>query len=173
MLAGVLALVAVLAYGLASKRANQTVLEVFAPGQRPRVPDATLPRLNGGGSVSLASLKGQVVVLNFWASWCTPCRDEAPLLERWQREMAPQRATVVGIDVLDVSSDADSFIRRFGLTYPQLRDADGSKLGGFDVSGYPETVLVDRTGRIAAHYRGPVDQRFFDDEVRPVLRERS
>ena len=168
-----LALVAVLAYGLSTKNTNQTVEETFAAGSRPQVPATTLPKLGGAGQMSLASLKGQVVVLNFWASWCTPCRAEAPLLERWQREMASNRGTVVGVDVLDVTSDAQSFIRRFGLTYPQLRDADGSKLGGFQVSGYPETVLIDRSGRIAAHFRGPVDQQFFDQRVRPLLKERA
>jgi len=173
VLGSVLALVALLAYGLSSKHDNQTVLEQFAPGQRQQAPATTLPKLDGGGSVSLASLKGQVVVLNFWASWCTPCQGEAPLLERWQRQITPNRATVIGVDVLDVSSDANDFIRRFGLTYPQVRDADGSKLGSFDVSGYPETVLIDRSGKIAAHYRGPVNQQFFVDQVKPLLRERA
>ena len=75
--------------------------------------------------------------------------------------------------MLDVTSDAKRFIDHFGLTYPQMRDADGSKLGSFDVSGYPETVLIDRTGHIAAHFRGPVDEQFFRQRVRPLLKERA
>jgi cytochrome c biogenesis protein CcmG/thiol:disulfide interchange protein DsbE len=111
------------------------------------------------------------VVLNFWASWCGPCRDEAPLLERWHKKMSRQNATVVGVDVLDVTSDAESFIREFELTYPQLRDADGSNLKRFDIVGYPETIVLDRRGRIAASVRGPVTERFFSEEVEPLLEE--
>ena len=170
VLAGVLALVALLAYGLASNNTSEsstgTLINKVAPTPQ-------LPTLDGPGKSSLAAYRGKVVLVNYWASWCDPCRSEAPLLERWQRQIAPNRATVIGVDVLDVSSDANDFIRRFGLTYPQVRDADGSKLGSFDVSGYPETVLIDRSGKIAAHYRGPVNQQFFVEQVKPLLRERA
>lgn len=167
-----LALVALLAYGVASKGTDTSIDSALASGKRPVPEPTTFARLDGGGGVPLSSYKGKVVVLNFWASWCPPCREEAPLLERWQRKLERQGATVVGVDVLDVSGDARAFIRRFGLTYPQLRDADGSNLKRFDIVGYPETIVLDRQGRIAATSRGTVDDRFFTESVLPLIRER-
>jgi thiol-disulfide isomerase/thioredoxin len=171
-LAGVVALVALLAYGLVSKGDQSTIDAQLRAGKRPAAPDVSLQQLDGGaGNVKLASYKGKVVVLNFWASWCTPCRTESPLLERWQRKLSDSGATVVGVDVLDVEGDARAFIKEFKLSYPQLRDADGQYLGDFDVVQYPETVVLDREGRIAATRRGPVDDRFFTDEVVPLTKE--
>ena len=170
-LAGVLALVALLAYGVASKGTDNSIDSQLAAGKRPVAPAATLAKLGGGGTVPLSSYRGKVVVLNFWASWCGPCRGEAPILQRWQRKLSAQDATVVGIDVLDVTGDARKFIARYGLDYPQLRDGDGSHLKRFGVVGYPETVVLDRRGRIAATRRGPVDERFFTQRVAPLLKE--
>jgi cytochrome c biogenesis protein CcmG/thiol:disulfide interchange protein DsbE len=78
---------------------------------------------------------------------------------------------VVGVDVLDVTTDAQAFLKEFGVTYPQLRDADGSKLPLFEIRGYPETIVLDRRGRIAATARGVVDERFFTERVQPLLKE--
>ncbi|MEA2428277.1 MAG: cytochrome c biosis protein CcmG, thiol:disulfide interchange protein DsbE [Thermoleophilaceae bacterium] len=172
-LAGVLALVALLGYGVASKQADTSIDTQLAAGKRPAGPAISLAKLDGAGKVPLASYKGQVVVLNFWASWCGPCRSEAPVLERWQKKLLPQQATVVGVDVLDVSDDARKFIGEFHLSYPQLRDGDGSNLKRFDVVGYPETVVLDRQGRIAATSRGAIDEKFFTEKVVPLLKERS
>ena len=170
-LAGVLALVALLGYGVASKGTDTSIDTQLAEGKRPVAPATTLPKLAGGGSVALSAYRGKVVVLNFWASWCGPCRGEAPLLQRWQHKLSAQNATVVGVDVLDVTDDARKFVARYGLDYPQLRDGDGSHLKRFDVVGYPETVVLDRRGRIAATQRGPVDERFFAAKVAPLLKE--
>ena len=172
-LAGVLALVALLGYGLTTKSPNTSIDASLADGVRP-LPEATeFEQLDGGSQVSLSSYRGKVVVLNFWASWCGPCKDEAPLLERWHGKMTRHDSTVVGVDVLDVTSDAKAFIREHGLTYPQLRDGDGSNLRRFDVLGYPETIVLDRQGRIAATIRGPVTERFFAEKVEPLLREQT
>ena len=172
-LAGVLALVALLAYGLSSKETDQSIDSRLAAGTRPPAPAVAFPPLGGGAPVSLSSYRGKVAVVNFWASWCGPCRDETPRLERWHRKLSRDGATVVGVDVLDVTSDAQGFVKEFHVTYPQLRDADGSKLKLFDVRGYPETVVLDRRGRIAATSRGPVDDRFFTQRVLPLVRERT
>ena len=171
VLIGVVALLGLLAYGVRSTAPDANIEQALANGERPRAPAVELPRLDGQGTASLVDYRGRVVVLNYWASWCEPCRAESPLLERWQRRLAPRGGTVVGVDVLDVASDAREFARRFGLTYPMLRDADGASQKGFGVVAYPETIVIDRAGRIAALRRGPVDEDFMRSEVAPLLQE--
>jgi len=167
-----LALIALLAYGLAQNEPDRGVDEALARGERSAAPAFELPKLGGGGSASLADYRGQVVVLNFWASWCKPCRDESPLLERWHRRIRDRGATVLGVDILDVTGRAQDFIDEYGLTYPMLKDKDGEGLDKFGVVAYPETFVIDRQGRIAAVARGPVDDAFMRRNVMPLL-ERS
>lgn len=167
-----LALIALLAYGLAQNEPDRGVDEALARGERSPAPAFELPKLGGGGSESLADYRGQVVVLNFWASWCKPCRDESPLLERWHRRIRDRGATVLGVDILDVTGRAQDFIDEYGLTYPMLKDKDGEGLDKFGVVAYPETFVIDRQGRIAAVARGPVDDAFMRRNVAPLL-ERS
>ena len=169
----VVALVALLAYGLASNEPDRKVEDALAAGGREPAPDVELPRLDGDGKASLADYRGRVVVLNFWASWCDPCRDESPLLQRWHERLARQGATVLGVDVQDISDDARAFVAEYGLTYPMLRDGPGDIRDDFGILGLPETFVVDRRGRIAAVARGPVDERFMRDQVAPLLRERT
>jgi cytochrome c biogenesis protein CcmG/thiol:disulfide interchange protein DsbE len=169
----VVALLALLGYGVTSTGPDASIEQALASGQRPKAPAITLPRLDGDGEASLADFRGQVVVLNYWASWCEPCRNESPLLERWHWKLRARGGTVLGVDVLDVTSDAKAFVRRFGLTYPMLRDADGATQRIFGVVAYPETLVIDRDGRIAAVERGPVDEAFMRREVEPLLGERA
>jgi cytochrome c biogenesis protein CcmG/thiol:disulfide interchange protein DsbE len=109
------------------------------------------------------------VVLNFWASWCDPCKAESPLLERWHRRMVRRGGTVLGVDMLDVTEDAQDFIEEYGLSYPMLKDRDGEGLEAFGVVQYPETFVIDREGRITAVRRGPVDEDFMRTKVEPLL----
>ena len=168
---GVAALVALLAYGLSSNEPDRGIEQALAKGERRAAPALDLPRLAGGGKQRLSDYRGQVVVLNFWASWCEPCRAESPLLERWHRRLKRRGGTVLGVDVLDVDSDARAFALEYNLSYPQLRDKDGDALEGFGVIAYPETFVIDRRGRIAASRRGPVDERFLRERVVPLLSE--
>ena len=166
VIAAVVALLALLAYGLASNEPEGEIAGEPAP-------ELTLPRLSGNGTGSLEDYRGQVVVLNFWASWCDPCREESPLLQRWHERLAKRGATVLGVDALDEIGHARAFIEEYGLTYPMLRDGDGSSREPFGILGFPETFVIDRAGRIAAVQRGPVTADFMREQVAPLLRERS
>ena len=170
---GTIALVSLLAYGLASGDGERTLDDAVARGERPKAPKLDLPPLGGApAGKALADYKGRVVVLNVWASWCTPCRDESPLLERWHRRISTQGGTVLGVDVQDIDSDARNFIREYKLTYPHVRDKEGDNVRSeYGVVGYPETFVIDRQGRVAALQRGPVDDEFMQQAVEPLLSE--
>jgi cytochrome c biogenesis protein CcmG/thiol:disulfide interchange protein DsbE len=167
------ALVGLLAYGIAAKGTNTTLDEAIAKGQRPAAPLKALPRLGAPGRASLADYRGKVVVLNVWASWCPPCRDEVPLLQRTQEKIAPRGGTVLGIDTQDQSSDALDFLRQHKATFPSLRDRDRSYGRSLGVTGYPETFVIDRRGRVAAVRRFPVDQRWLDQQLPRLLAEKA
>jgi cytochrome c biogenesis protein CcmG, thiol:disulfide interchange protein DsbE len=167
----IMAVVALLAYGLSQNEPDRSVEDALARGELEEAPALELPKLSGAGSGSLADYRGEIVVLNFWASWCKPCREESPLLERWHRRMTKNGGTVLGVDILDVTADAQDFIDEYGLTYPMLKDKDGDALESFGVVAYPETFVIDRDGRIVAVRRGPVDDAFMKAEVAPLLED--
>ena len=121
-------------------------------------PNFSLSRIDGDGKLELASLRGKAVVLNFWASWCNPCKDESPYLERLWREKRGQGLVLVGVNEEDVSEDARRFVRRYGLSYPVVRDRSGGLRDDYGLLGYPETFVVDRRGRIVERIAGPVDR---------------
>src|ERR687893_1396726 len=166
VLAGLLGL---LAYGLVQTDPDRSVDRALAEGEREEAPELELPKLGGGGNGSLADYRGKVVVLNFWASWCKPCKEESPLLQRWHRRMAEAGGTVLGVDMMDLTSRAERFIDDYGLTYPMLKDRDGDGMELFGVIAYPETFVIDRAGRIAAAQRGPVDERWMREHVAPLV----
>ena len=170
---GVLCVLGLLAYGLLQTGTDDGLDSAVARGERPVAPAFELGRLGGGGRASLVDYRGKVVVLNFWGSWCKPCRDESPLLERWHRRISDRGATVLGIDALDVTSDALDFVDEFGLTYPMVKDTDEAVGRDYAISGYPETFVVDRRGRIVALKRGPVDDAFMREHVLPLVEGRS
>ena len=170
-LVAVAALFALLAYGVLQGDDQSGIDEALADGRRPDAPSLTLPRLDGPGQASLGDFRGKVVVLNFWASWCAPCRDEAPLLERWHKRIAASGGTVLGVDALDATDDAREFVRRYGISYPNVRDVSGERLRPFGIAAYPETFVLDRRGKIAALVRGPVTEEFLNREVPPLLEE--
>lgn len=118
--------------------------------------DFELAPIDGGDPVSLASLRGKTVILNFWASWCGPCRDEIPILVRATREL-PDDVVIVGIDTLDEVDDARAMMREFGVNYLVLDDngsATNSVAVDYGVVGVPETYLIDPEGNMVAVLRG-------------------
>jgi cytochrome c biogenesis protein CcmG/thiol:disulfide interchange protein DsbE len=121
--------------------------------------------------ISPSELKGRPVVLNFFASWCIPCRHEAPLLAASARAHAG-RIVFLGIDVQDVSSDARGFLRRYRVNYVAVHDGAGSTYDGYGLTGVPETYWVDARGRIVAHYPGQISRRRLEQGIRQAARSR-
>jgi cytochrome c biogenesis protein CcmG/thiol:disulfide interchange protein DsbE len=158
----VLAVVGLLTFGLLSKGSSGLALGEAAP-------TAPLPRLEGNGEGSLADYRGRWVLVNFWASWCVPCREEAPALEQFQQHHGDGDFTVLGIDSRDLSDDGRTFVRRFDLTYPQLRDGDGDTAHEFGTTGVPENYLIDPSGKVRLLVRGPITDEYLEGEVAPLL----
>lgn len=158
----VAAFLGLLTYGLASEGSS-------GPQIGEPVPDAPLETLGGeeGATGSLADYRGRWVLVNFWASWCEPCRAESPELEALQQRYGGPRFTVLGIDTRDLTRDGLAFVREFGLTYPQLRDGDGEAAQDWGTTGVPENFLVDPDGVLRELVRGPVDARVLRQEFVP------
>ena len=166
-------LIGLLIYGISHQSASRTLDEALHHGQHPLAPDATrtLLGLSGTPTASLASFDGKVVVLNFWASWCEPCQEEAPLLERAQTQLQRHSATVLGVTYLDASPDSERFVRKYHLTYPNLRDTTGDFAHSYGTDQLPESFVIDRQGHIVAISRGEIDQAFLNRAI--ALAERS
>lgn len=162
----VLAVIGLLAFGLLSK--GETKIAVGEP-----VPDRELPVLGGRGQGSIADYRGRWVLVNLWASWCTPCRREAPELDRFAQRYRKRGVSVLGIDVQDNSDDALAFIREYDVRYRQLRSVGDDRSAAFGSTGVPENFLVDPQGRLALIWRGPVDQGFLEQQVVPIVDGRS
>jgi cytochrome c biogenesis protein CcmG/thiol:disulfide interchange protein DsbE len=116
-------------------------------------PDFALPTLDGA-TIRLSDLRGRPVVVNFWASWCNPCRDEFPLLAAALDEHADADLAVVGITYRDIESDSRAFVDEFGATWPQAVDEDNSVARAYGVRAIPQTFFIGRDGNIAARIFG-------------------
>jgi len=132
-------------------------------------PNFTLRRIDEPGTLQLASLRGKVVVLNFWASWCYPCKQEAPALaaaaKRW-----PGKVVVLGVDVNDFAGDARKFARKYGLSYPLVHDNHNVTSPKYGISLLPETFFIDRSGKVIVHVPGQVKPSEIQDGVEQALR---
>ncbi len=156
----VLGLLALLGYSLVRKEGGFAGIGVNATGQEGRVrpgpaPDFTL-QLFDGGAFRLSEHRGKVVVVNYWASWCPPCRDEARALERvWQR-YRDGGVVLVGVNIWDSERDAGAFLRQYRVSYPNGPDPQGHAAIEYGVTGIPETFFIRPDGTIARHWLGPL-----------------
>ena len=168
-----LAALAALAYGVLSP----------APDRDERTaPDFDLPVLNGTGRLTSEDLKGSPVVINFFASWCVPCREEAPLLEEAWRRHKGEGVRFIGVSIRDAASDARDFGRRYGITYPLLHDPQEMLAGPIGVLGLPETYFLDSRWRYAGEsstdrignrqgtvWFGPISEADLEREIESLL----
>ncbi len=161
----VCAVIGLLGFGLLSK--GEAKIAVGEP-----VPDRELPVLDGPGQGSIADYRGRWVLVNLWASWCIPCRQEAPVLDRFARRYRKRGVSVLGIDVQDNSDDALAFVRDYHVAYPQLRSIGDERSAAFGSTGVPENFLVDPRGRLALIWRGPVDESFLEERIVPIVEGR-
>jgi cytochrome c biogenesis protein CcmG/thiol:disulfide interchange protein DsbE len=159
----VFALLGVLAYGF---RTDPRAIP--SPLVRAPAPDFQLT-LFDGSFVRLSDYRGKAVVLNFWASWCIPCREEAPLLEAAWRALKDRDVVFLGVNIQDSEEAATAFIREFGLSFPNGRDAAAKIAIDYGVYGIPETFFIDRQGRITAKVIGPLGPETLVARARDAL----
>lgn len=161
------ALVGLLVYGVVARQDDTSLDSAVRAGRHPAAPGASvaLPRLGSDGSATLASLRGRVVVLNFWASWCGPCEAEAPVLEKAQQQLARKGGTVLGVTYKDDAAASSDFVHKYKLTYPSLRDSKLALAPKFGTNKLPETFVLNRRGQVVAMSRGQVDSGFLTKAI--------
>ncbi len=165
----VLLLLVLLATSVARQAEAKGLVEEVRAGGTPPAPPLELPLLDGERTVSLASYRGKAVVLNFWASWCEPCKEEAPMLqEAWER-YRDEGVVVLGVNAQDFRRDARGFAERYGLTYPILHDGRGSSLGRYGVAAFPETWWVGRNGTLVAYVQGQFTEEELERNIERAL----
>lgn len=136
-------------------------------------PDFTLDTLDGS-KVTLSELRGKIVVVNIWATWCPPCRAETPALEKSYEQYKDSGVIILGVDLTnqDLISDVTAFVKEFGLTYPILLDRDGSVSNLYQIKGLPSTFFVNRAGVIrTVVVGGPMSETFIRSKIEALLKE--
>jgi len=172
-------LLALLVWRVVDQGRGAQLVSLIREGKKPAAPAFMLPVLwdrnetwppdargaLADGKVSPAELRGRPVVVNFWASWCIPCKGEAPLLASSAR-VHRGKVVFLGIDVQDFKSDARRFLRRYDTPYVSVRDGPGSTYAHYGLTGVPETYWIDARGRIVAHYAGQINGDQLEEGIR-------
>ncbi len=137
---------------------------------RPPATDFALDTL-AGESLHLSDYKGQVVLVNFWASWCPPCQDEMPALEAYYQDHKDEGLVILGVNVKDSESAVRAFLEEYTVSFPVVLDHDAKAAGAYNITGLPTTIFVDREGRIMGRWPGMVTKTFLEDHITPLLQE--
>ncbi len=155
------------------------IMALFAMGIRMRsaqpvekgaAPPFSIP-LFSGGTFSLEEQRGQVVVVNFWASWCVPCRQEAPVLENTWRKYKDRGVVFVGVDYVDSESEALKFIQEFSVTYPNGIDIGTETSRKYHIQGVPESYFVGKDGQLYGNHIGPIDAPTLSAKIEELLKK--
>ena len=162
----VLALFAVLAYGLANRSAATGRSGMTRVGKP--TPEFAMQLLDGG-EFRLSDHEGDALVINFWASWCPPCRQESPGFERQWRRYRDTGIQFVGVDIQDDVSDAEAYVREFGLTFPNGLDPDGKITIDYGVIGLPVTFFVGSSGIVEGRWVGAIPEDKLEEWVKTLI----
>ena len=172
-LAAAVALLSLLAFGVNSQGENTSIDSQIAHGSRPPAPSYSqaLPVLGSTARESLRDMRGKVIVMNIFASWCGPCVAEAAILERAQRVLRAHDGTVLGVTYDDNSSASEAFVHQNHITYPVVRDVSGNFANSFGSKGIPETFVIDRRGRVAAVRRYQLNNTWLAKVLPAILHQ--
>ncbi len=157
-----LALLGLLAWGLKKAQAG--------PVEKGMAPDFTITSFNGR-TVALGDLRGQVVIINFWASWCPPCREEAAYLEETWRKYQDQGVVFIGVDYVDTEKEALAYIEEFDITYLNGPDVATRISQAYNIQGVPETFFVAKNGELRGVHIGPMQSPQLDEKIEELLAE--
>lgn len=135
-------------------------------------PEFSLPG-HGGQTVTLSAYRGDVVMINFWASWCKPCRQEMPLLEQVYQRYKNLGFTLIGVNVDEEQKNADLILKKIPVSFPIAYDQQDKVSNKYGLEGMPNTVFVDRNGNIRHVHTGyaPGDEQAYDEQIRLLIRE--
>ncbi|MEJ7798113.1 MAG: TlpA disulfide reductase family protein [Solirubrobacteraceae bacterium] len=191
IVASVLAIlfIGLLAFGLVTQAPDSTIddaladaktvaapgleLDVLTPGRLPPKLAEPVTRATADRRVALDELRGMPIVLNFWASWCIPCREEAPLLQRSWTEHGKDGVLFLGLNMQDARQDARGFLAKFNQNFPNVRDPDNSTARAWGATGLPETFFIRRDGRVVGHVIGVVSPQQLEDGIRSAVAGRA
>lgn len=173
----VVGVLAILVIGLLASQRDTSIADALAEGDPYPAPDFSLPILANGAAIdrrdgedlALSDLRGRPVVVNFWASWCTPCEAEAPLLEAAWKRYEARGVVMLGVDVQDLSDNAREFIARHRQSYPHVRDGSDDTYREYGLTGIPETFFIDTEGLVRAKAVGELSRAQLDNGIRLIL----
>lgn len=157
-----MALLVLMAWGLRARAGG--------PLEAGLAPDFSLTTF-GGETITLSDLRGQVVIINFWASWCPPCREEAAYLEATWRKYQDRGVVFVGVDYVDAEPNALAYIEEFDITYPNGPDVGQQIARAYRIKGVPETFYVDKSGQLRGVHIGPLFPPTLDNKIEELLAE--